>query len=181
MTTATKVPRRLPTLPRKRPGVSPATARFCPSRRTCLANRSRSAEIPFDSARDTTCTAASRPRLPLPGLHTHTRFVDAHHVVHWADGGETSLENLVLLCRVHHRLVHEGGFHIERQANGKIRFRDGRDNSMPDAPLLPGFGTDFDAWLDRHVFEGDIDHDACRAKMDATDRMDWDMAVQAVM
>ncbi|MGZ4113686.1 MAG: HNH endonuclease signature motif containing protein, partial [Actinomycetota bacterium] len=32
---------------------------------------------------------------------------DAHHVVHWADGGETSVGNLVLLCRPHHRRVHE--------------------------------------------------------------------------
>ena len=35
-------------------------------------------------------------------------WCDAHHVVHWADGGETALKNLVLLCRRHHRLVHEG-------------------------------------------------------------------------
>jgi hypothetical protein len=33
---------------------------------------------------------------------------DAHHVVHWADGGPTSLSNLVLLCRPHHRAVHQG-------------------------------------------------------------------------
>jgi hypothetical protein len=39
-----------------------------------------------------------------------TRFVDAHHIHHWADGGETHINNLVLLCRHHHRLVHEGGF-----------------------------------------------------------------------
>jgi hypothetical protein len=40
-------------------------------------------------------------------------WCDAHHVVHWADGGETALRNLVLLCRPHHRLLHEGGFHLE--------------------------------------------------------------------
>ena len=34
-----------------------------------------------------------------------SRFVDAHHIHHWADGGETSMDNLVLLCRTHHRLV----------------------------------------------------------------------------
>ena len=47
----------------------------------------------------------------FPGC-TCTRFVDAHHVTHWADGGETCMDNLVLLCRRHHRLVHEGGYTV---------------------------------------------------------------------
>ena len=37
-----------------------------------------------------------------------SRFTEAHHVTHWADGGDTSLANTVLLCRRHHRVVHEG-------------------------------------------------------------------------
>ncbi|MGH6628122.1 MAG: DUF222 domain-containing protein, partial [Burkholderiales bacterium] len=49
----------------------------------------------------------------FPGC-TCTRFVDAHHIHHWADGGETDIDNLVLLCRHHHRLVHEGGFGLSR-------------------------------------------------------------------
>lgn len=63
----------------------------------------------------------------FPGC-THRHFVDGHHIEHWADGGETSLTNLVLLCRHHHRLVHEGGFGCERTAEGELRFRglDGR-------------------------------------------------------
>jgi Domain of unknown function (DUF222)/HNH endonuclease len=48
----------------------------------------------------------------FPGCENH-RFVDAHHVRHWARGGETTLDNLVLLCRRHHRLVHEGGYGID--------------------------------------------------------------------
>jgi hypothetical protein len=59
------------------------------------------------------------------------RWVDAHHIHHWAEGGETSLENLVLLCRHHHRLVHEEGFGCERDGEGRIRFR------LPDGSLLP--------------------------------------------
>jgi len=47
----------------------------------------------------------------FPGC-THTRFVDGHHIEHWADGGETRLDNLVSLCRQHHRLLHEGGYGI---------------------------------------------------------------------
>lgn len=41
-------------------------------------------------------------------------WVDAHHVLHWAHGGETKLNNLVLLCRRHHAAVHEGGYHIRK-------------------------------------------------------------------
>lgn len=49
----------------------------------------------------------------FPGCRNH-RFLNCHHVEHWSSGGETSLENLVLLCTKHHALVHEGGFRIEK-------------------------------------------------------------------
>ena len=63
----------------------------------------------------------------FPGC-THTRFVDAHHVRHWANGGDTSLENTMLLCSSHHRLVHEGGYDICKDHLGRWYFRrlDGR-------------------------------------------------------
>jgi hypothetical protein len=54
---------------------------------------------------------------------------DAHHVIHWADGGITALENLVLLCRHHHRAVHEGGFGL-RMDHGVPVFR------RPDGSVL---------------------------------------------
>jgi hypothetical protein len=57
----------------------------------------------------------------FPGC-THTRFVDGHHIHHWADGGETKLSNLVSLCRFHHRAVHEGGLKVERCHDGAWRF-----------------------------------------------------------
>jgi hypothetical protein len=56
----------------------------------------------------------------FPGC-THRRFTDAHHVVHWTKGGETGLDNLALLCRAHHRLVHEGGYEV-RLVGGTITF-----------------------------------------------------------
>jgi hypothetical protein len=65
----------------------------------------------------------------FPGC-THRRWTDGHHIVHWADGGETSLENTVQLCRRHHRLVHEGGFRVDRDQAGEIRFW------TPDGTLL---------------------------------------------
>jgi hypothetical protein len=49
-------------------------------------------------------------------------WCDAHHVVPWEHGGCSDQDNLVLLCRRHHRLVHEGGWHIERDAEtGEVR------------------------------------------------------------
>ncbi|HET9269057.1 MAG TPA: DUF222 domain-containing protein [Vicinamibacterales bacterium] len=57
----------------------------------------------------------------FPGC-THTRYVDGHHIHHWADGGETKLSNLVSLCRFHHRAVHEGGLKVERCHDGAWRF-----------------------------------------------------------
>ncbi len=46
-----------------------------------------------------------------------TRFVDVHHVVHWADGGETSVANGMTCCTAHHRLLHEGGYTVERNSD----------------------------------------------------------------
>ena len=51
-----------------------------------------------------------------------SRFTEAHHVKHWADGGETSLANTILLCRRHHRLVHEGGTRLALDRDGKAVF-----------------------------------------------------------
>jgi hypothetical protein len=51
-----------------------------------------------------------------------SRFTDGHHVRHWADGGETNLQNTVLLCRHHHTLVHEGGWTVEWWGEGRPAF-----------------------------------------------------------
>jgi hypothetical protein len=50
------------------------------------------------------------------------RFVQAHHIRHWAHGGPTTLANLVLLCRYHHRALHEDGYRITREENGTLIF-----------------------------------------------------------
>jgi len=68
----------------------------------------------------------------FPGCTAH-RFVDAHHIQHWADGGETRLDNLVLLCRHHHRLVHEGGYGVRMTARGPA-FSDPTGRIIPPAP-----------------------------------------------
>jgi hypothetical protein len=65
---------------------------------------------------------------------TQRRWVDGHHIRHWAHGGETNLSNLIMLCRVHHRLVHEHGFTIAQPYPGAFTFRrpDGRE--VPQTP-----------------------------------------------
>jgi hypothetical protein len=74
-------------------------------------------------------------RFPGCGL----RFTDAHHIEHWGDGGETSLRNTVLLCRRHHRLVHEDGHRLCSDAQGQVVFFDPRGRpiaaSAPPARL----------------------------------------------
>jgi hypothetical protein len=64
----------------------------------------------------------SRPRLlPLPGC-PNGRYLDGHHIKHWAHGGETKLSNLVSLCRFHHRQVHERNVVVQVLDDGAIRF-----------------------------------------------------------
>jgi len=58
----------------------------------------------------------------FPGCESR-RFLHMHHVKHWADGGPTDLDNLVLLCSTHHKAVHEGGFELKQTEQGELRFR----------------------------------------------------------
>ena len=74
---------------------------------------------------------------------TCTRFVDAHHIHHWADGGETCMDNLVLLCRHHHRLVHEGGFAVQATAAADIGFTDPAGQIIPNCPATRFRGNVF--------------------------------------
>lgn len=50
------------------------------------------------------------------------RFTQAHHIVWWGDGGATDLDNLVLVCFFHHRLVHEHGWRVRRESGGGLRW-----------------------------------------------------------
>jgi len=69
----------------------------------------------------------------FPGCKNH-RFLHSHHIEHWSNGGETSLDNLMLLCTRHHTLVHEGGFRIEKDFQDRWYFQ------RPDGIAVPESG-----------------------------------------
>ena len=77
------------------------------------------------------------------------RFVDAHHIRHWSAGGETSLANLMLLCTRHHRLVHEGGFRIEKDYQDRWFFK------RPDGHAVPQCGYHPEDMIDDNINEND--------------------------
>ncbi|HUM15710.1 MAG TPA: DUF222 domain-containing protein [Candidatus Nitrosotalea sp.] len=68
----------------------------------------------------------------FPGCNV--RVAEGHHVRHWAEGGPTTLSNLALLCRRHHRAVHEEGYQVERAADGTLEFRRPGGRPLPDVP-----------------------------------------------
>ena len=91
-----------------------------------------------------TRTISPALRRALAARDGHCRFpgcqarrTDAHHVEHWAHGGATALDNLVLLCRRHHRAVHEGGFRVALGAAGDVRFVRPDGRPLEEAPPLP--------------------------------------------
>ncbi len=80
------------------------------------------------------------------------QHLDAHHIVHWANGGETSLANLVEVCHHHHTLLHEGQFSVSRQSTGELVFsrpngtRIERETSIAAEPDTPELGEDQHPW-----------------------------------
>ena len=79
-----------------------------------------------------------RNQCQFPGCDS--RRCDAHHVEHWADGGATRLHNLVLLCRFHHRAVHEQGIQVvAEETDGRFRFLRPDGEPVPVVPPLSGW------------------------------------------
>lgn len=72
----------------------------------------------------------------FPGC-TNTRFLDGHHVQHWSQGGETNLDNLLLLCSRHHRLVHERGFTVRLDDSGEAVFTNEYGIELDNVPRPP--------------------------------------------
>ena len=79
--------------------------------------------------------AARDRRCRFPGCTA--RRCDVHHVRHWAHGGATRLDNLVQLCRRHHRAVHEGGLQVTLDDAGAVRFTRADGRPLPEVPEPP--------------------------------------------
>jgi 5-methylcytosine-specific restriction endonuclease McrA len=71
-----------------------------------------------------------------------SRFGQGHHIHHWARGGPTTLSNLAMLCRRHHRAVHEEGYQVDRQPDGQLRFRRPDGQLLPEVPRSPEVAGD---------------------------------------
>ena len=117
----------------------------------------------------------------FPGCTNH-RYVDGHHIVHWRNGGDTALGNLVLLCRHHHRLVHEGGFDCRKPKDGEIYFLDRRKQRLPDNPT-PRETTLAEslAWMYREYEKYDVSAETSKAGPYAGERMDYDHALMVML
>jgi hypothetical protein len=121
----------------------------------------------------------------FPGC-THTRYVDAHHVRHWAHGGETRASNLVLLCRAHHRLVHEGGVRVQVLDDGAFRF------VRPDGGVFEGPAPECRSsfqWTEPRGTQLALQHEASGIRIDRNtattrwrgERMDYGLAVEVLL
>jgi 5-methylcytosine-specific restriction endonuclease McrA len=95
------------------------------------------------------------------------RFAEGHHLRHWAHGGPTTLSNLAMLCRRHHRAVHEEGYQVARQPDGALQFRRPDGRPLPAVPAAP-------AVLEDPVRTLQVRHDAEGLRLDArTARPGW--------
>jgi len=166
------------------PAVAPETARRLSCDSSLVRIVERDGEALTVGRRTRTIPPALRRALQsrdrgcrFPGCE-NLRFVDAHHVRYWSHGGETRIDNLVLLCRRHHRPVHEGGYSIASLPRGRLRFMDPRGAPISAVPRpRQGF---VDGLLERNQHCGlSIDPETCLSGIG--ERMDLSYAVDALI
>jgi len=119
----------------------------------------------------------------FPGC-LHTRFLHGHHIKHWLHGGETRLDNVLLLCSFHHHLVHEEGWTISsgaRSADGAFLFQSPRGKPLEQVPQ-PAPVEDILDWMREWADEGNLDlgPDVNMPQWDGT-KPDYDLAVSCLL
>ena len=133
-------------------------------------------------------------RCRFPGCES--RRADLHHIQHWASGGRTDLDNLISLCRWHHKLVHDRGYTIAAPpGSGDFAFYHPDGTPLPSCPPLPGPDGPIDAAHDADITPDtiippwygerlDLDHAiwACfaNARTDEEKQADWEQAQEPV-
>ena len=111
----------------------------------------------------------------FPGC-TNQRFVVGHHIKHWADGGETSLDNLVLLCEHHHHLVHEGGFDCRKSEGNEIYFVDTRNEPLGNISRPRPISIENSLnWMRRRFAHARVTPETCISGPGAGERVNWKM------
>ena len=117
----------------------------------------------------------------FPGC-SHKRYVDGHHIQHWAEGGETKLSNLVTLCRFHHRAVHEGGLKVVRCDDGAWRFINKHGQAM--FAYAPGHTQPLADWTRlpaEHAERGIVINAHTAATRWRGERMDYGVAIDSLL
>jgi hypothetical protein len=125
------------------PSIPAETARRIACDATVVALVENEEGEPLNAGRKTRLISAPLRRLltardkgcRFPGC-ANARYIDMHHIKHWANGGETKPSNLVSLCRFHHRAVHEEGFDVHVLDDGALRFVS--PNGEPVHRVTPG-------------------------------------------
>lgn len=112
----------------------------------------------------------------FPGC-TYHQYVDAHHVQHWADGGETKLSNLITLCRAHHRMVHKGEIVIKTCENGAWEFFDGQGRPYHNGRPKDPPAHEWNEILRVHEEKGIYIEPGTAATRWCGERMDYDLAL----
>jgi hypothetical protein len=142
-----------------------------------IGRRSRTVPAAINRAlniRDKTCR--------VPGC-CESRYVDAHHIKHWADGGDTSMDNLVTLCRKHHRQLHQGCFTIsvEKTAHDQqlvFATPTGKKIQTSFFPQFPNVSAETSANVLRYI-EPSVDSKTCIPHWHG-ESCDYGMAVSAL-
>ena len=126
------------------PAISPETARRLGCDATTITVTRKHGAAPSVGRQRRTVPPTLRRALEARDNHScqwpgcaNRHYLHAHHRRHWARGGETSVDNLILLCTHHHRLLHEGGYTIESHRQHGIQFRTPHGAAVTTAPRPP--------------------------------------------
>lgn len=118
----------------------------------------------------------------FPGCDRGGTHVNAHHIRHWAQGGETNMENLTLTCRAHHRLVHEGGFSVLRFDERTVVYLDPRGQPVIGSFLPEVQGDALERLREKARAQGlVIDGRLTHAKVGSLSELDMSWAVGHVL